>query len=298
MKGEQGYFEEPRLTKDALLLSLSEVIEKPPRIISIGRDKKKTVLTINELEIKDKLILQTFLYALIFYACRGYKEIRLTELMEKTGFKKRVWADGSHGFYPKDKAKAINALHLLKNLELRTKPIERRVPYFVLRLFPQAEPKDTIRINPFAIAITRLDNGAGEIKEAIIRFTQNFDINKVYFFSGEAPKVLTLPNEPSELKLFSIFILRRKAFASQNKNRDNFTIVRVANLLRICGIEPDSRHPARTKERLEETLKSARELAIIESYRSLLEGKAYTDVCQNRWGWFKQWRGGEIKIRL
>lgn len=295
---KDSLLEAPRLTKDALFLSLSEVINNPPQIVYIGRDRKKTEITINELEVEDKLILQTFLYALIFYACKGYKEIRLTELMERTGFKKRIWLDGSHGFYPKDKAIALNAIHLLKNLELRTKPVGKNVPYFVARLFPQAEPKDTIKINPFGIALTILDDGDAKIRDAIIKFTPNFDTDKVYFFSSEAPKVLTYPNDEPELKLLSIFVLRRKAFASQNRDEDNYTIIKVENLLKICGIEIESKNPKRTKARLEEVLKIARDKEIIKGFKSLLEGQDYTDVCQHKWGWARKWLESEIRLRF
>jgi hypothetical protein len=303
-KGEEagGYsrllFEDPRLTKDALLLSLSEVINNPLQIVCIGRDKKRTEISINELNIDNKLVLQTFLYALVYYSCMGYREIRLTELMERTGFKKMRWRDESHGFSQEDKQLAFNTVKLLKDLELRTKPFGRNVPYFVSRIFPQAEPKDIIRINPFGIALTVLSDVSGKIKDANIKFTPNFDVQKIYFFSSEEPKVLTFPNEKPELKLLSIFLLRRKAFANQKRDDDNYVIVKVENLLKICGMEMNAYNPKRTKEKLENILYTAREKDILKSYKSLLDGQAYTDVCEYNWGWARKWLESELRIHF
>ena len=290
--------ERPRLTKDALFLSLSEVIDSPPRVISIGRNSKKTEISINSLELEDKSILTTFFYTLIYYACRGYSQIRLTRLMEDTGFEKRGW-DGdryTHGFYPKDKARAINALTLIKNLELRTRPFGKKVPYFVLRLFPQAEPKDIIRLNPFAIALTILDDGDEKIRDAIVKFIPNFDTNRVYFFPREAPEVLTISNRDAPLKLLAIFIMRRKAFMSQNRKDPLYTTVKIERLLEICGLEINWHNPSRTRDELEGILEAAKRKEIIRGYSILLEGRLYTEVYRREGRWFMVWLESEMRI--
>jgi hypothetical protein len=290
--------EEPKLTKDALLLSLTQAIDNPPTWI--GRGKKRTKVETNALQAlglkkEDKVIILSLFFGLVYYSCKGYKEIKLTDLMEQTGFKKQVFGDRTHGFSSEDKKKAVNALKFISIMEIRSEPFKDQVPYFVQRLFGNiAMVGDKIVITPFTVAFDLLEDKEDKIKDGIVRFRPNFNVQNVYFFDPHEPKVLKIPNSEKAYKLFSLFLARRKAFLSQNKTTK--TIVGVKEFLSVCEIDIDRRNPKRIREELMCVLSKAKEDELIRRYNELLNGKAYTDVHQHNYGWLDAWLGSEIEI--
>jgi len=295
--------EEPKLTKDALLLSLTQAIDNPP--VWIGRGKKRTKVETSALEAlglkkEDKVIILSLFFGLVYYSCKGYKEIKLTDLMEQTGFEKRKGGDGgerTHGFSGEDKKKVVNALKFISIMEIRSEPFKDQVPYFVQRLFGDIATKgDKIAITPFSIAFDLLEDKEGKIKDGIIKFKPNFNVQNVYFFDPHEPKVLKIPNSEKAYKLFSLFIARRKAFLSQNKTTK--TIVGIKELLKVCEIEIDRKNPKRVRDELMDVLHRAKEDNLIEAYGEILEGKAHTSVYQHSYGWFDTWLGSEVGIEF
>jgi len=292
--------EEPKLTKDALLLSLTQAIDNPP--VWIGRGKKRTKVETSALEAlglkkEDKVIILSLFFGLVYYACKGYKEIKLTDLMEQTGFKKQVFGERTHGFSSEDKKKAVNILRFISIMEIRSEPFKEQVPYFVQRLFGDVATKgDRIAITPFSIALDLLEDKEGKIKDGIVKFKPNFNVQNVYFFDPREPKVLKIPNSEKAYKLFSLFIARRKAFLSQNKVTK--TVVGIKELLSVCEIEIDRTHPKRVRDELMDVLYRAKNSELIKAYGEILEGKAHTSVYQHDYGWFDTWLGSEIGIEF
>lgn len=298
-KAVEKVSEEPKLTKDALLLSLMNAIDNPLTKVTIGRGKKKTKFATNlteglGLKREDKVIILSLFYGLTFYACNGYKEIRLTDLMEQTGFQKEMWKGESHGFSSENKKKAVNALKFISIMEIRSEPIDGQVPYFIKRLFNDAVAGDRMVITPFAISFDLLEDRDGKVKDGIVKFSPNFNPEAVYFFKPDEIKILKLPNKETVFKLFCLFIARRKAFLSQNKI--NSTVVKVKELLDMCQVPIDRTHPQRVREELEEALSKARREGIIKHYNLLLDGKLYSDVYERNYGWFDAWLGSEMGV--
>jgi hypothetical protein len=290
--------EEPKLTKDAFFLSLTQAIDNPP--VEIGRGKKRTKVETSALEAlglkkEDKVIVLSLFYGLVYYACKGYKEIKLTDLMEQTGFKKRVFGERTHGFSSEDKKKAVNILRCISIMEIRSEPFKEQVPYFVRRLFGDVAIKgDRIAITPFSIAFDLLEDKDGKIKDGIIKFTPNFNAQDVYFFDSNEPKILKIPNSERSYKLFSLFLARRKAFLSQNRVKE--TIIPVKELLSVCEIEIDRKNPKRVRDELIDILDKAKRDGIIKYYNEVLNGESYTRVRQHGYGWFDAWLGSEVAI--
>jgi len=224
--------------------------------------------------LEEKAIFLSSFYALVSFAKEGERKIKLTDLMEKIGFKqKEIWK-----YYNKEKVLRI----IEKIMDLKVVlTFQNEIPENFKKLFPNAKQGDKFKTRLFVIHTVE-HYTLKHLKDAIIYFIPLFVPNAVYL---EKTKALSLPLDEPQYRLLCIYL---SYGASLNKN----FIVRVEELLNVAGIEIDEEHPKRTYEKLRTLLKRAKEDGIISYY-------SYQNFDPDNVGdkgWVERWLTSEIKI--
>lgn len=250
------------------------------QFINLGKDKEIRGNTLISFEgytpanLEEKAIFLSSFYALVSFAKEGENTIKLTDLMEKIGFrKKEIWK-----YYNKEKV--LRIVEKIKDLKI-TFTFLNEIPRSIKELYPNAKQGDKFKVGAFII-YTVEHYTKKHLKDAVIYFYPLF-VPKAIFL--EKTRALSLPLDEPAYRLLCIHL-------SYGASLNNKFSVKVEELLNVAGIELDEEHPKRTYEKLRALLRRAKEDGIISYYS--YQGFDTDNVGEK--GWVEKWLASEIKI--
>lgn len=209
---------------------------------------------------------------------KNYGVIKLTELMERVGYKKRE----GHGYKEELKLEALEFLELIRQSEILF--LVNEVPEGIRKLFIDIKEGDFISVEPFIISIFKNYSSSGHLKDAIIQVKGLFDLERIYL-TEDGGKVLALPLNEPEYKKLVMYLVFGKELCNLNEGRK--VKIKVKELLKKIDIPIDYKNPKRVREKLRLLLERAKEEGFLKEYE-------LQDMPNFKWGWFEGWLEGEL----